>query len=84
MLRRPHGSVPGNPLLAESLYLAKYIERIGTGTRDMILEAYLVPALNLELVEMTRPDKPRCSKQKYRLTARGRAVIEKSRQVDAP
>lgn len=36
MLREPHGSVPGNPLLAESLYLAKYIERMGTGTRDMI------------------------------------------------
>lgn len=36
MLRRPHGSVPGNPLLAESLYLAKYIERMGTGTGDMI------------------------------------------------
>lgn len=36
MLRQPHGSVPGNPLLAESLYLAKYIERMGTGTEDMI------------------------------------------------
>lgn len=36
MLREPHGSVPGNPLLAEPLYLAKYIERMGTGTRDMI------------------------------------------------
>jgi len=36
MLRRPHGSVPGNPLLAESLYLAQYIERMGTGTGDMI------------------------------------------------
>lgn len=35
-LRRPHGSVPGNPLLAESLYLTKYIERMGTGTGDMI------------------------------------------------
>jgi len=35
-LRRPHSSVPANPLLAESLYLAKYIERMGTGTRDMI------------------------------------------------
>jgi len=35
-LRRPHGSVPGNPLLAEPLYLAKYIERMGTGTGDMI------------------------------------------------
>ena len=37
MLRHPHGSVPGNPLLAESLYLAKYIERMGTGTGDMIV-----------------------------------------------
>ena len=36
MLRQPHGSVPGYPLLAESLYLAKYIERMGTGTGDMI------------------------------------------------
>ena len=35
-LRRPHNSIPGNPLLAESLYLTKYIERMGTGTRDMI------------------------------------------------
>ena len=35
-LRQPHGSVPANPLLAESLYLAKYIERMGTGTGDMI------------------------------------------------
>jgi hypothetical protein len=36
MLREPHGSVPRNPLLAEPLYLAQYIERMGTGTRDMI------------------------------------------------
>lgn len=36
MIREPHGSVPGNPLLAERLYLTQYIERMGTGTRDMI------------------------------------------------
>jgi ATP-dependent DNA helicase RecG len=35
-LREPHGSVPNNPLLAEPLYLTQYIERMGTGTRDMI------------------------------------------------
>ena len=35
-LREPHGSVPGNPLLAEPMYLAQYIERMGTGTGDMI------------------------------------------------
>jgi len=35
-LRTAHSSVPANPLLAESLYLAEYIERMGTGTLDMI------------------------------------------------
>ena len=35
-LRVAHPSVPNNPLLAESLYLAQYIERLGTGTVDMI------------------------------------------------
>ncbi len=35
-LRRPHGSIPANPLLAEPLYLTQYIERLGTGTGDMI------------------------------------------------
>ncbi len=35
-LREPHSSIPRNPLIAESLFLAKYIERAGSGTLDMI------------------------------------------------
>ncbi|MCY4160065.1 MAG: DUF4062 domain-containing protein, partial [Bacteroidetes bacterium] len=35
-LRIPHGSLPRNPLLAQALYLVEYIERMGTGTLDMI------------------------------------------------
>lgn len=35
-LREPHASVPHNPLIAEPMYLTKYIERMGTGIRDMI------------------------------------------------
>ena len=35
-LRGAHSSVPANPLLAESLYLAEYTERRGTGMLDMI------------------------------------------------
>jgi type I restriction enzyme M protein len=143
-LRQPHGSVPANPLLAEPLYLAKYIERMGTGTRDMIRrcqeaglpepefamsdgfvitlhrrpetagvvtgevtgvvtgevagevqrlllvfhgemkrtelqqalglkhednfrDVYLLPAMEAGAVEMTIPDKPNSSKQRYRL-----------------
>lgn len=36
MLRQEHGSFPRNLLFAEALYLARYIERYGTGTGDMI------------------------------------------------
>ncbi len=31
-----HASVPGNPLLAESVYLTEYIERMRTGHLDVI------------------------------------------------
>ncbi len=35
-LREPHSSIPHNPLIADPLYLAHYIERAGTGTLDMV------------------------------------------------
>ena len=38
---------------------------------DYFRVAYLVPALKIGLIEMTIPDMPRSSKQKYRLTDKG-------------
>lgn len=35
-LYRPHASQPNNPLIAEPLFLTKYIEKAGTGTVDML------------------------------------------------
>jgi len=35
-LREPHASIPRNPLIAEPLFLTRYIEKAGTGTLDMI------------------------------------------------
>ena len=35
-LRQRHSSVPRNPLIAEVLFLGRYIEKFGTGTLDMI------------------------------------------------
>lgn len=35
-LKQLHSSVPFNPLLSEPLYLAGYIERLGTGTADIV------------------------------------------------
>ncbi len=37
-LSLPHTSIPANPVLANPLYLAGYIERLGTGTSDMVNE----------------------------------------------
>ena len=39
---------------------------------------YLNPLLAADLIEMTIPDKPRSSKQKYRLTEKGRIFLERS------
>ncbi len=35
-LLRPHASIPRNPLISEPLFLARYIEKAGTGTLDMV------------------------------------------------
>ncbi|CAN5273358.1 hypothetical protein BH09GEM1_BH09GEM1_32940 [soil metagenome] len=151
-LKGAHPSVPANPLIAEPMYLTKYIERMGTGIRDMIdrcraaglpepeirveggmwmttirrvvatsdvapevtpevapevapevrllkvmsgeqsrqalqdalglrddehfRKAYLLPALENGLIEMTIPRKPRSRLQKYRLTTAGKAALE--------
>jgi len=49
---------------------------LGLSDREHFSKEYLQPALTSGLVEMTIPDKPRSSKQKYRLTALGEKVLE--------
>ncbi len=45
---------------------------------DYFRETYLNPALEQKLIEMTIPDKPQSSKQRYRLTAKGRKLATAS------
>jgi len=47
-------------------------EALGLKDDEHFRKAYLHPALEGGLIEMTIPDKPRSSKQKYRLTDKGR------------
>ena len=50
----------------------------GLKDRKHFAEAYLQPALDAGLLEMTIPDKPQSSKQRYRLTAAGQAAADGS------
>jgi ATP-dependent DNA helicase RecG len=51
---------------------------LGLKHEDHFRQAYLVPALKAGLIEMTVPGKPRSSKQKYRLTDKGRKVLKRT------
>jgi ATP-dependent DNA helicase RecG len=50
-------------------------ERIGLADRKHFRTDYLRPALNAGLIKMTIPDKPTSSKQKYRITEKGKALL---------
>jgi ATP-dependent DNA helicase RecG len=47
----------------------------GLKNSEHFRKAYLQPALEGGLIEMTVPDKPRSTKQKYRLTPKGLAAV---------
>jgi ATP-dependent DNA helicase RecG len=44
---------------------------------DHFRKAYILPALQEGLIEMTIPDKPRSRKQRYRITEKGKRIISK-------
>jgi ATP-dependent DNA helicase RecG len=48
----------------------------GRADRTKFRDQVLNPLLEEGLVELTVPDKPRSSKQRYRLTDKGRQVLE--------
>nr|MBF0223241.1 cell filamentation protein Fic [Desulfobulbaceae bacterium] len=50
--------------------------------RKSFRESYLQPAMAQGLVEMTLPDKPKSRLQKYRLTDKGRDLLQASTEED--
>ena len=51
--------------------------RLDLHDREHFRKTYLQPALQKNLIEMTLPDKPQSSKQKYHLTQKGRLLLGK-------
>ena len=51
-------------------------QKLGLTDEKHFRENYQQPAVASGLIEMTIPDKPRSSKQKYRITGKGRDILE--------
>lgn len=52
------------------------MEIIGRSDRTKFRNQVLNPLMKNKLIEMTIPDKPRSSKQKYRLTEKGKQALD--------
>jgi len=59
---------------------SELLVKTGYTTRTGNFKNSLAKLIDMELVEMTIPDKPRSSKQRYRLTEKGRATLSKRRR----
>ena len=62
--------------------LAKLIELCGRSDRTKFRNDVLKPLLQTGWLEMTIPDKPRSSKQRYRSTPAGLKALEEASQQD--
>ncbi len=62
-------------VLAGEMTRQQIKEALGLKDDEHFRKAYLLPTLDAGLIEMTIPDKPRSSKQKYRLTDKGRQLL---------
>ena len=94
---RPATEVTTEVTTEVSPYVRRLLQALsGDMTRGQLQEAlrlknhehfrktYLRPALDAGLIEMTIPDKPRSSKQRYRTTATGREYLRRSRPGEHP
>jgi ATP-dependent DNA helicase RecG len=61
----------------DSLPRSSLQEAAGLRDREHFMSDHLNPLITAGLIEMTIPDKPRSRLQKYRLTADGRAWLDR-------
>jgi hypothetical protein len=56
--------------------MAEIRKALGLHDRKSVTLVYLKPAIELELVEMSIPDKPKSSRQKYRTTEKAQQLLK--------
>jgi Fic family protein len=64
-------------ILTGSMSREQLQQQLGLADRKSFRQAYLQPALEQELIEMTLPDKPQSKLQRYRITLAGKAVLRR-------
>ena len=60
----------------QALKATELMARLNLNHRPSFRRHYIKPALAAKLIEMTQPDSPRSPQQKYRLTAKGIALLD--------
>lgn len=68
-------------IISDEVSMKEILEKIGLKSRINLRKNYLMPALEQDLIEMTRPEAPQSRLQKYRLTPKGKALQEKLRKM---
>mgnify|MGYP001501590089 CR=1 FL=1 len=66
-------------LTKEPIGAREIMKKLGLRHRPTFLYEYLQPALNGNFIEMTQPRSPKSPTQKYRLTAKGKAMAEEGK-----
>ena len=57
-------------------------DAMGLRNAEHFRKSYINPALELEVIEMTIPDKPRSSNQQYRISQIGKQILKKYRNLE--
>lgn len=68
-------------VLTDAMSREQLQRRLRLTDRKSFRQAYIQPALGQGLIEMTLPDKPQSKLQQYRLTAAGRALLQRIKQT---
>jgi hypothetical protein len=65
-----------NALFDKELTIAELMDAVGVASRGHFRENVIQAAMADGYLEMTQPDAPRSPTQRYRLTAKGRAISQ--------